>query len=156
MRYRWARVRPRPPRITHPRDKQEEVESAPGPSIWYGPGASPSRTPLAEQGYCRDCDICDERGNAGKRQHVIEEIGLHGILPNRGTREYHKRQLVFWFQGIGLLVIFFSSAVRSKCEKLRILRACRWRSIGLRRDPRNQRVHTLFAAGGVGASFNAR
>jgi len=26
FRYRWARVRPRPPRITHPRDKQEEVE----------------------------------------------------------------------------------------------------------------------------------
>src|SRR5262249_28086917 len=65
--------------------RSEEVESAPGPSIWYGPGATPSRTPLAEQGYCRDCDTCDERGNAGKRQHVIEEIGLHGILPNRGT-----------------------------------------------------------------------
>src|SRR5262245_2011195 len=89
MRCRCARVRPRPPRITpcqgHPRDKQEEVESAPGPSIdLVRAGGFSQSDPLAEQGYCRDCDTRDERGNAGKRQHVIEEIGLHGISPEQG------------------------------------------------------------------------
>ena len=51
-----ARVRPRPPRITpcqgHPRDKQEEVESAPGPPIdlvragGFSQSDPPSRTGL--------------------------------------------------------------------------------------------------------------
>src|SRR5262249_26075562 len=50
-----------------------------------GRGLLPVRPPPpAEQGYCRDCDTCDERGNAGKHQHVIEEIGLHGISPEQG------------------------------------------------------------------------
>jgi len=31
--------------------------------------------------------------------------------PDRRSREYHKRKLIFWFHGVGLLMIFFSSAV---------------------------------------------
>src|SRR5262245_37221788 len=136
----------------HPRDKQEEVESAPGPSIdLVRAGGFSQSVPLAEEGYCRDCDTCDERGNAGKRQHVIEEIGLHGILPNRGTPRIPQEATGILVPGYRAAGDFFSvapwgtdSAQRSKCEKLRILRACRWRPIGLRRDALNQRVHNAL------------
>src|SRR5262249_26075563 len=111
MRYRCARVRPRPPRITpcqgHPRDKQEEeVVSAPGPSIDLVRAGGFSQSDPPPQPNRVTAAIVIPVMNAAMQVNtntLSRRLAFMAFLPNRGTPRIPQ-------EGTGILVPRYRAA----------------------------------------------